>query len=212
MAITLVASTVATPGVAGGTSAAIDTTGANLLILSVSFYAGGTTTLSSVFDAKANTWLPLTLRNTATTGHRFYYAKNAIVGSGHTVHVSAGVGIYPVIAFHAYAGADPTAPFDVENGATATGGSSLATGWAGMNATSNPTVGAGLTQTVTQNPVAGTCVAGGGGYLIQPTIAAINPTWSWTGTDHVAEAVAAFKPVAAAGAAETAQPFLILPM
>jgi hypothetical protein len=103
------------------------------------------------------------------------------------------------------------APFDVQNGATATAGSSLATGsvtpsaagalilsgWAGMNGTSAPAVDSALTITATQNPLAGQCLAGAVAYKIQTTAAAINPTWSWTGTDHVAASVAVFKVAAA---------------
>jgi hypothetical protein len=210
MAITLVASRVDTPGANGGATSAINTTGANLLVLSVSWYAAGTTTLN-VSDSKGNTWIPLTLRNTATTAHRFYYAKNATVGTGHTVTVSA-TGIYPVLAFHAFSGVDPTAPFDVENGITATAGSSLATGsatpavagslvvsgWAGMNGTNTPNVDSGLALTAKQAPSGGTNVAGAAGWIVQSTSAsAVNPLWSWTGTDHVAEAVAVFKPASA---------------
>jgi hypothetical protein len=210
VAFSLVASAVGASGANGSITSAVDTTGADLLILSVSWYAGGTTTLS-VSDSKFNTWIPLTLRNTATTAHRLYYAKNPTVGTGHTASALA-TGIYAFVALHAYAGADLTAPFDVEAGATATGGSSLATGsvtpavagalvfsgWAGMNNTSAPTVAAPLTRRQFTNPVPSTCVAGASADYVQTTAAAINPSWSWTGTDHVAASVAVFKPLAAA--------------
>jgi len=225
MAISLVATASGTSVFGNAVSTtAIDTTGATLLVISVSWYSGTTTALT-ISDSRGNTYTPLTLRNAGNAAHRFYYCANPTsVGSSHGATASA-TGIYAVVTLSAYAGTAPTASFDVENGATATSGTSLATGsvtpaangalivsgWAGMNNTSNPTVGSGLTKTTSQNPSAGTCIAGAMAYLIQTTAAAINPTWSWTGTDHVAESVAVFKATAAA-AVERVQSFLMLPV
>src|SRR5262245_58502345 len=156
MAFSLVSSVTTTSGSGGGETGYINTTGADLLVLSVSWYTGGSGTSLTISDSKGNTWTPLTVRNTATTAQRPYYAKSPTVGTTHSAFVTApSGGIYPVVTFSAYSGADLSAPFVVENGATATGGVSLATGsvtptvngsllvsgWAGMNGTSNPTVG-----------------------------------------------------------------------
>lgn len=204
--ITPVATTSSTPGSGGGSTSAIDTTGANLLLISVSFYSGSTTVLT-VSDSKGNIWIPLTLRNAGNAAHRYYYALDPAVGTSHTVTVS-GSAVYPVLTFAAYASADPLAPFEVENGATATSGTSLATGsvtpavneslivsgWAGMNAATNPNVDSGMTKTTSQNSSAGVCISGAAAYLVQTIAAAINPTWTWTGTDHVAESIVVFRP------------------
>src|SRR4030095_15898606 len=103
-----------------------DTPGANLLVVSVSHYVIGAS-ITGVSDNKGNTYTALTLRNNGTIGHRFYYAKNAAVGSGHTVTVTGSGGPVPLFVVQAFSGAETTAPFDVENGAT-TGGARLATG------------------------------------------------------------------------------------
>jgi hypothetical protein len=222
MAITHVATYNDAPGPNGGTTAGFTTTGVNLLVLTVSWYAGGTTALT-VSDSKGNTWIPLTLRNTATIAHRFYYVVNPTVGIGHSVTVSA-TGIYPVVAWHTFAGAEPVAPFAMENGATATAGSSLAagsvtpaangalivSGWAGMNGTASPTI-SGLTLTTGVSPIASVCVAGAAAYTIQTTAAPIIPTWSWDGSDHVAASVAVFTAPAAVSA-ERVDTFTWLPV
>jgi hypothetical protein len=192
-------------GVAGGT-VNLNTTGATLLVLSVSWYPGATTTVS-VFDYQGNTWTPLTLHATATTAHRMWYAAGPLtVAASATVSATTALPSYVVFSVQAFAGTALGTPFEAENGATATAGIVLATGavtpaangalivsgWAGMNGTSNPLC-PGLSLTTSQNPVAGTCVAGALGYTVQTTAAAINPTWSWTGSDHVAAGVALFK-------------------
>jgi len=229
MAIILIVSRKDTPGANGGATTAIDTTGANLLVVLAAFY-GGTTSTLTISDAKSNTWTALPLYGSSVPlgngCHRMWYAKNATVGTGHTVTVSA-TGIYPVLTVYAVSGADPTAPLDVETGKPPVGGSSsspitagavtptvngalVVCGFGGFNNLTNPVVDSGVTQTTTQNPVAGTCVSGGAGYKIQTTAAAINPSWSWTGpNDYVTAVIAVFKPTGAA--LETAQPVVILP-
>ena len=226
MAIALVAS-IALAHPTGGTTGPITTTGANLLVVSVAWYVG-TSADVAVSDAHSNTWTALTKQATAQSAQRLFYAKNAVVGSGHTVTVTNFAFGSPlsVTTFFAFSGADTTAPFDVENGATANFGTSLATGsvtpaangslivsgWTGMNGTSNPTVDSGLTLTTAQNPIGGTCLAGAAAYLIQSTAAAINPTWSWTGSDTVADAVAVFKSATAGAAVARVRPFVWMPV
>src|SRR4051812_9792279 len=71
-------------GANGGTSGAIDTSGANFLVAVVASYSVGDTTVT---DSKSNTWTQLTARdeiNTTLVRNRIWYAKNATVGSGHT--------------------------------------------------------------------------------------------------------------------------------
>jgi len=107
------------------TTAAIDTTGASLLVAGVSNYTGGTLT-----DSMSNTWTLLT----GSVGGvdcrmNFYYAKNATVGVGHTFTFSNGTATYPAISVTAWSGADPANPFDVQSRAVASGlTSSIATG------------------------------------------------------------------------------------
>ena len=220
MPFTSVATVSATPGANGGTTAAIDTSGANLIVISVGFYSAGTGL--TVSDSKGNTWIPLTLRPTSSGNQRFFYAKAASVGTGHTFTVS-GTSIYPSIQVRAFAGA-ATNPFDAESGAT-NSGSSLATGSttpsqpgalvvSALCTDSSATVSVAPTMTVTQNPF-GSGVAFGGalGYVVQTTAAAINPTWTIPGGATNAAAVASFLATAAAPAAgEHAYTFVGMPV
>src|SRR5262245_14682595 len=101
MAISLVASLTAAPGGSGGTTAAIDTTGADLLTFSCAYYSGLSPTLT-VSDSKGNTWIGLTDRAANERGHRYYYAKNATVGTGHTFTVSATAFFAPGLVIQAW--------------------------------------------------------------------------------------------------------------
>ena len=219
MAFTSIASVSATPGVSGGATGAIDTTGANLIVISVGFYSAGTGL--TVSDSKGNTWLPLTLRTTSSGHQRFFYAQAALVGSGHTFTVT-GTSIYPAIHVRAFAGATAT-PFDLQAGAT-NSGSSLATGSitptqpgalvvSGLCFDSTATVSVAPTMTVTQSPF-GSGVAFGGalGYLVQTTAAAVNPTWTIPGGATNAAAVASFLPGAAAAALAPTQGYVWGPL
>ena len=218
MAITHVATVSATPGINGGATAAFDTTGANLLVVSVSWYALGGTTSVSVSDSKGNTWVPLTI-HINNFRHQFWYVAAPTVGSGHTVTVT-GSASYPTIIVHAVAGASST-PADQENGSagvsplstgsiTPTAANALiVTGIAG-NMTSGLTVSPAMTQT-TQYNVGGVNVAGATGYLLQTTAVAINPAWTFSGGSvESAASVASFLPAASA-AVERADPFIWMP-
>lgn len=119
MAIALVASVHGTPGINGGASGAIDSSGANLLTVGVAYYAGMTGfPLASVTDSKGNTpYTALTNRGGVTyaTARIFYFTNTPTVGSSHTFTTS-GNGSYPVINGRAWSGAHATAPFDAEAG------------------------------------------------------------------------------------------------
>jgi hypothetical protein len=196
MAIALVSSLTATPGGSGGTTAALDTSGANLLILSVSWYTINTANPSTISDSKGNTWTALTRRNSPSGhfAHRLWYATNPTVGTGHTFTVTASADQYPAILVYAFSGCDTAAPFVVENGANgsdtpplaagsvtpAANGELVISGFAG-NAFTGVTA-SGLTVTsINSSPAFN--INGAVGYLIQSTAAAINPSWSWSGSD-----------------------------
>jgi hypothetical protein len=177
----------------------IDTTGANLLVMSSASYNAGTPT--SISDSKGNTWTTLTTR-AATSGatHCFFYAKNATVGSGHTFTISAP---FQAVIVYAFAGVDTTSPFDVENGATgssplATGsvtpsvnGALVLSGYANDSSSSIAVSGGSFTQTTVPYS-SGANMAGAAGYLVQATATAINPSWSWTGSATAAVATVVF--------------------
>lgn len=221
MAIAHVVSITAAPNSNGGTTSNIDTTGANFILINVSWYYPGATT-PTVSDSKGNTWTSLTLRtDTTTRANRLYYAKNATVGTGHNFTVFAsGALFYPAIIVHAFSGVHVTSPFDVENGTATTSGNSVSpgsitptqngalvvAGFGGENVGSIA-VGSSLTQT-TRNYFSGNNMAGATGYIIQTTAAAINPTWTWTGTVGGAVSIASFLPSVAAASSESSFVFL----
>jgi hypothetical protein len=203
VAISLVTSVTSTPpGTNGTTTSAINTTGANLIVLSVAYFA----TLSTVSDSKGNPWTPLTERTTGSTAkHRLYYALAPAVGPGHTFTVS-GASIFAGMVVLAFT--DTFVPiFESQNGAAGSTGTSVATGSltpttngsliiSGVSLATVPqaiSVNSALTA-VTVAGAAGTALNGGQGYLVQGTAAAINPTWSWTTSAENAVSLAVFRP------------------
>jgi len=190
VAITLVASTSAALGFSGGTTAAIDTTGASLLAVSLSWWTGlgGTPVFS---DSKGNTYTALTARVQGDMGHRWFICLGpASVGAGHTFSATAG-GIAPVIVAYAFAG---VGMYKAETGAVSAGGASLATGSVtpteagaliltgviGKNASTDTVTPSGFTVASHFSNSAGESLQGSAAYYLQPTIAAIDPTWQFS--------------------------------
>lgn len=197
----------------GFTTSSINTSGADLLVAVVSDAADG----STLSDSKSNTWTKLT-PHTFGTNCVIYYAKNATVGSGHTFTLG-GTATTPTLSVSAWSGSDTSAPFDQQNGAVAAGATSLQTGSV-TPTTGNQLIIAGLTgdANVTRAIDSGFTIldqvghsgfgfsAAAHAYLIQGTAAAVNPTWSWTGSENTEAAIATFK--AAAGGAPACRPTL----
>jgi hypothetical protein len=215
MAIALVASTIKAPGNNGGTTDAIDTTGATLLVLVASVYRPlATSPLPS--DSKGNTWTARTSYDSGSNDPRvkIYYAQNPVVGSGHTVTLS-DTNSFPVLTLLAFSGTATASVYDTENGANsgASPVTSLASGsvspsqdgevivtgitWNSDGGTS-PSIDNGFTVTQSLTSISGTRMGGGAGYKIQTTAASVNPGWSWTGAVQAAVNAATFKAAAAA--------------
>ncbi len=205
--IALVSSRTQSLGLTGGTTTAIDTTGANLIVVSLSYYHTGNTGDITITDSKGNTWTLLTKYANATTANRLYYCKNANVGSGHTFTTPL-LSAYYGISIMAFSMANITTPFDVENGANSLSASSLATGSitpsqanslivAGLtfdnNAGGAVSIDSGMTAISTAYS-GGSSMGTGIAYKVQSTAAAINPTWNITNAAAVAASIAAFKP------------------
>jgi hypothetical protein len=189
----------------GVTTAAVDTTGADLIVATIAYFNGGTGNVFS--DSKGNSWSQLTDR-TAGDGARirtFYSQSPATVGTGHTFTFS-GTGNFPSLAIAAFRGS-LASPFDVENGTTASSVTSLATGnivpsqdneliiaaLASNLATDTATIDSGMTTTDVIAWASSAHVGVGLAYKIQTTAAAINPTWSWTNAMNAAVEVASFE-------------------
>lgn len=193
---------------------AIDTTGATLLVGTCSWYAA-TTSVATASDSLSNSWTGLTAQvdGTVQVKVQIFYVNSAspTVGAAHTFRCTAVSG-FAVATLHAFSGS-ATVPFDQQNGAvngtTATtqnsgsitptqDGEVIIAAIAGWSGASTFTVGQGLTLTFAADFSGGNTIGGASGRLIQTTAAAINPIWTWTGTETIiAAAVASFKAAAA---------------
>ncbi len=214
MAFALVANVAAGSSDGGNnvTTGGVDTTGATLLIVGVASYDGsGTPVAITVSDSKGNTWTPLT-RTTFLSGAvivcQFFYCAVPTVGAGHTFSVSS-TGAFPTLAAAAFTGNTGT-PFDQENGGRASGVTSLQPGSVtpteddellvtivGSNTTNTLSLDGGFTETDEVAYSGGNHFGASMAYLIQASLAAANPTWSWSNSTGAAAAIATFK--AAAG-------------
>jgi hypothetical protein len=187
----------------GGTTPGVDTTGANIIVIGVHSYAAG-----NISDSNGNTWTALTDRiSTSDVRYRLYYCINPTVGAGHTFSTTATFGGIVMQAFSSSAG---TPVYDQESGNVANSVTSIQpgsitpsvddcliiTGGNFWECSSNPaSCNSGVTVTEGAPFSGGVNFGYAGGYLIQGTAAAINPTWSWSTTatsGHVSMAV--FKP------------------
>lgn len=203
MSITLGAHT-KVGGSSGGTTGAIDTTGASFLCVSISGtdYGG---TGPAITDSKSNTYSPRTAP--VFSGLYFtqiWYVANPTVGTGHTfTFTTAGVGLIMAAAF---LGVAVTSPYDVENGTTGsaqtlqpgsiTPGENdevLITCSMGDASGNVPTVGSGYTIIESNALVGGVNPQGGMAYLIQTSAAASNPTWDGVSSNIYSAAIASFK-------------------
>ncbi len=186
----LIANAATTPDVNGGTTAAINTTGANLIIFAVAFYNAGGTQVGTLSDSKGNTWTALTSHANGSITSRLYYCYNPTVGSGHTFsYTSVTFGIYGCLTVAAFSGF-AASPFDLENGATATSASSISTGSitpsqartvvfaaAGFD-TGTAAIDNGFT--ITDAPaIANASFSCGLAYKVLSAVAATNPQWSF---------------------------------
>jgi hypothetical protein len=191
MAIALVASLTAQPGPGGGTTSAITTTGASLIVISVSWYFGLSGSPTTVTDNKGNTYTGLTFHTSSNFRHRFFYALAPTVGTGHAFTIT-GSNFYPAIFVYAFS---DVASYQTESGAGLGSGTSVACGsvtpsasgalvltaLASNQATASLTP-SGFTVALIPN-TGGTSAQGGFGYLVQSPAAAINPTWAFAAAE-----------------------------
>ena len=214
MSIALLTHVSAQPGLNGGTTGAIDTSGANFLVVIISDYSAAA--LGTLSDSKSNTWTALTTYQDGGVNSRtkIYYSINPTVGSAHTFTYT-GSALYPTIMAASFSGVDTTAPFDVENGeassvpATSSQPGSVTPSQNNELLVFGVCLGASTTNysddigTPIENMNWNGGVANGGAmdYQIQTTATARNPTWSWTTSSPHANSIATFKAAAGGGGA-----------
>lgn len=173
----------------GGSTAAIDTSGANLLVAVTGGSAFGAGAIS---DSKGNTWYTAAYDYTQSTCLiNLWFCLNPTVGSGHTFTVAGSTASMCVAAFSG-------APTTFAVGKSRTGNTASATSITAGSMT--PGVDDCLAITALGNRVNTTYSVDGSfsitdqvnfnnaiqmgvglAYLIQTSAAAFNPSWSWTG-------------------------------
>lgn len=197
------------------TTSAIDTSGADLLVVAAHIYSFSGSFPGTLSDSKGNTWTALTRRTQGQSSNCLFYAANPIVGSGHTFQIDEA-SVFASIEVQAWSGAD-SSPFDTENGVTqpssatsvqpgsvtAADANSLfvtavGTDEAGGDPGSPFTVDGSFSIT-DQNPFVGG-VNVGGRMAYKVGTGSENPTWSWPAANPAAAAIAVFSPAADAQA------------
>jgi hypothetical protein len=175
----------------GVTTSGINTTGANFIVITASWYPGSTSS-GTLSDSNGNTWTALTARSSNTLNKsQIFYCYSPIVGSGHTFTYS-GTGIFPSIIVAAWNNI-ASSPFDQENGAAST----IAQGtWASgsitpsqgntvviaalgfeNNSGGSVTLDGGFTIIETNAYNSGNSEGSSLAYLILSSASAQNPTW-----------------------------------
>lgn len=205
MGATLIAHTEKFTAANGGTTNAVDSTGANFGRIEVCWYNGETGEVT-VNDNKGNTWIPLTKRTNGIFSLQGWYCENPTVESGHTVSAT-GPNTFPGIAVQFFAfDATPSGSLLNEGSANFSSQSSAQPGSftpsadnalifcsVGLtdNASGTPAIDSGFSgYAVTW--VFGTSEGVGLGFLAQTTAAAVNPTWTWTGASTGSCSIDAF--------------------
>lgn len=202
-----IAKVVSTEVAGAGTTPAVDTTGASLLVACV---CGDTA--PSISDSKGNTWNEL-LMETGDFGYEvsLFYAANPTVGTGHTFTVSGGSPAMGVVAF---SGVATTSPFDQQstgdqdNTSPASAGSVtptednelLVAGCGGLG--SAVSIGSSFNLDQDIDVVGGTNFSVAIAHKIQTTAGAENPDWAFSGT-AIATVIATFKAAAGGGGRTT---------
>jgi hypothetical protein len=162
------------------TTAAMDTTGASLIVVSLSDRTTGNHTFT---DSRGNTWIALPRQNGGSLStDTLFYCFSPSVGTGHTFTTTTGSLGYPGIAVLAFSG---VSNYDARTGAsnatqpgslTPANANSLIVLSAG-NLTSPTAVDSGFTIGANQAAL-GLNYSSLAAYLIQTTPAAVNPTIS----------------------------------
>lgn len=211
MAFTLIAHAGASGNGTTAVTAGIDTSGADLIVLVINYYASGS---HSIADSKSN-GAPSALtakEDTGVIGTQILYWLNPTVGSGHTFTLND---LYARIQVAAFSGAHASSPFDQQNGAIGSG-SPLSTGSitpgednelviAGFGALLKDyaSVDSGFTTLDSAAYVSGIAMSGALAYKIQTTAAAVNPAFTSSSGAYAAAAIASFKSAASGSAIKT---------
>jgi hypothetical protein len=189
------------------TTAAVNITGANLIVVFVGWFSAATTI--AISDSASNTWSgPIGTPVSANVALSTYYLFNPTTSASYTVTItSPGNPTFPSVAMMAWSGA-ATSPLDQAAGhGNVSAGTSVQAGFITPSANNelipvglavdtslpgSPSINSGFTQLDFVPWVNGVNEAVGSGYLAQTTAAVVNPTWSWTNTSDGAASIQSF--------------------
>lgn len=197
------------------TSAAVNCTGVDLLVLTISYYNGGGGT-SNPSDNSSNTWSTAKVQTQSYCpgAAEIFYVQAPTVTSSQTFTASAtGALTYPSIQVQGFAGSGST-PLDQVNSAASPAGSvttkqpgSITPGsngelvvsdvlWCVSGSGSGSSVSINSGFAITDQDSFSSLNAEGGAlaYLVQGTAAAVNPTWTLSAASGIATAIASFTP------------------
>lgn len=180
----------------GVTSDNADFTGCNLIIVATSLAAIGVAhTVSDTIGgvATGNSWTLLEKRAVGTREHCVYQCLNPVTGNNQQFSIN-GTSTYSGIRVLGFRNIDATTGLVGSNFSTSgTNGTTQQTGpltpiidgcllISSVLATGTGfTVNSGYVEYATDH-IGGLSTGGATGYLIQASAAAVNPTWSWTGS------------------------------
>jgi hypothetical protein len=201
------------------TSSAINTTGATLLVASVSGYSGDALAIS---DSYSNTWTKLTTTTySGQSEESLFYVANPTVGAGHTFQIAnSGTYSYHALSVIAFSGVTATSPYDSTAGQGSGTGSAFPVAVGSITPTNNGSVvivGMGF-----EGGISGVSVDGGFtvptqtpgsssyssaiAYLIQTTAAAAGPNITGSGeSGNLACAASSAAFIAASGSTQHGQ-------
>lgn len=196
------------------TSAAINTTGANLIVIGVSYLTGGTVptftdSRDGTFSDGSNTWTGLTAINEGTVSVKLYYCYTPTVGATHYFRADSTSQLKS-FSVQAFEGAEAS-PYEASSaGGTSGGATSLQPGnittssarmlVAMLGYRDGGTVSINSSFVLTgQLQRTADYIGGAGAYKLQSTAGSENPTFSWSSTVYCAAAMASFKVAASGG-------------
>lgn len=193
------------------TSPAIDTTGADLIVIAFASYNAATTDITKITDSKGNTYTKLTDVSDSGLGGAensvIAYKYGPAVGSGHTFSVdTTGTNWwYCDIEVTAWSGATGGA-FDQQNGGTSSvaaiqtgsvtptmGNELIIANVIGNAGAATWTIDGGFTISDQVSAVASSNFGHACAYLVQTSAAAANPTWTYSVSTVQAATIATFK-------------------
>jgi hypothetical protein len=201
----------------GGTTAGVNTTGADLLVAVISYYNGaGASPVPT--DSNANTWTQIgTTQAGSNTSVKMFYVASPTVGTGHTFSsTSSGASSFSSMEIGAWSGS-AASPLDQTSQAAAKQAGSvtptqdnelLVAGICCEDLSSVTAIDLSFTISDSNAYVSGTNESGAMAYLVETTAAAKNPTWTAGGNaGGTATIIATFKAAAAAAAGPPYDPW-----